>query len=221
MQADPDLLHTLMVVAIIIVSCSFHEMSHAWVAFRLGDPTGYRMGRITMNPLAHIDPFMSVILPAASYLMTGIPFGGAKPVPINHFLFRNPERGMALASAAGPVSNFILAAAGAGVAVILSSRAPEGSINAFLIWHVLFFWIVANVYLGVFNLVPIPPLDGSRVFRLLLPKEPQRIYDSLEPYGLVIVLFLVSMRALGPVLGPIGTYLLNPLFTFIERQQPL
>lgn len=203
-------------LGVLLFSASFHEAAHALIADKLGDSTGRSLGRISLNPLRHLDLFMSFIIPVMMLIMSGGKFalGGAKPVPINPHNFRNPSKDFAISAAAGPISNFILALATVGVLYIFYLAAPDlipaGSYNAYLFQMLMLF----NIVLGVFNLIPIPPLDGSRVFRLILPYELQSKYDMLEAYGffiIIIALFLFNLDRVivYPVISGMLSLLMN------------
>lgn len=202
----------VIVLFVLAYSCILHEMAHAWVALKLGDPTGKDMGRITLNPIPHIDPFMTILLPAVLYWVSqgAYCFGGAKPVRIQPENFRNPGRGMMLSAAAGPFTNVLLAVAGGFLLIGLSRAAPsaifrysgEGvpqlTYNGFLLGEI----VLLNLLLGAFNMVPIPPLDGSRVLRYLLPYGGKRFIDRVEQFGLIpvmIFIFVGSNVILTPV----------------------
>ena len=170
-MTQSDIVVLVFQLAVLIFSVIIHEVSHGYVAEQLGDPTARQAGRLTLNPLAHISFFGMVILPLLSYFAWGIPVGGAKPVPYNPYNLKNPVKGGALIAAAGPASNFLIAVIfGILMRVInifqiaaLASVAPFfGNI------------IYINILLGVFNLVPFPPLDGSKVVNLFLPPGAQR-----------------------------------------------
>lgn len=208
MQPDDSVLYAVIAIAIIVFSCVVHEVSHAWVAYRLGDPTAFLQGRLTLNPIVHIDPIQSILMPALFYITTNgtFIFGGARPVPIDPSRFRRPAEGLALSALAGPVSNFLMAVAAAAVAGILNPRAPAGSINDFLIERVLIPFYLTNVFLGVFNLIPIPPLDGSRVLRFFLHPETRHAYDSFGSVGLVLLIFLMATGILNPVFIPVQVF---------------
>lgn len=176
-------------IAIVVFAITTHEAAHAWVADRLGDPTARLMGRITLNPLPHIDLMLTIVLPIMLLITTGMAFGGAKPVPVQVHRMRNPMRGMALVAIAGPASNFLQALLWSGV------------MSAFLhagIWDfdarglsILVTGIIINVVLMAFNLVPIPPLDGSRVVFYFLNHEARKVYSRFERHGLLIILGLI------------------------------
>lgn len=193
-----DLVKICIVVGAILFSASFHEAAHALIAHRLGDPTGYSLGRVSLNPVRHLDPMMSIIMPAVLLIMTAgqFAFGGAKPVPINPYNFSRPGRDFAISAAAGPVANFILVAITLSAFYGLYVFAPElvhpSSYNAYFFGQLM----LLNVVLGVFNLIPIPPLDGSRVFRLFLPEELQSKFDAIEPYGILILIIAIFVFGL-------------------------
>ncbi|MHC4376664.1 MAG: site-2 protease family protein [Planctomycetota bacterium] len=177
-----------LVIAFVILSLSLHEAAHAWAANAQGDPTARLQGRMTWNPLVHIDPWMTLILPTLSLLFLGFLFGGARPVPVNPSNFKNPHRANALVAIAGPLSNFLLALVFMGAWIlVLTLTDYEGNQ---LLPAVLRASALANVILAVFNLIPLPPLDGSRVVRWLMPSEARRSYDQLEPLGFVILIGL-------------------------------
>jgi len=190
------------------VSVIFHEQMHARVAHWLGDPTGKNDNRLSWNPIHHIDPFLTIILPLILYISSSgrFVFGGAKPVMINPLNFRNPSLGMCLSAAAGPLSNFLLAGIGFVVCVALVHAAPS-TLHAEnqLTWNGLFLglFIFLNLFLGAFNILPLPGLDGSRILRHFLPRPLQASLDAIEPFALILtmvaVLFLGVQKALYPV----------------------
>lgn len=179
------------VLVFVILSLGAHEAMHAWVALKCGDPTGRDLGRITLNPLPHIDPLLTVILPLASYLLVGMFFGGAKPVPVNVQRLRHPVRDMMLVALAGPVSNFLIAAlflVAWKVAVYLGDYDVEA-----LLPQVLLQTAHWNLLLSAFNLLPLPPLDGSRVMAWILPAQLRPAFAALERWGLLIVLLVMQL----------------------------
>lgn len=179
----------LMKGAILVFSIVVHEVAHGYAAYRLGDPTAAHSNRLTLNPLAHVDLFGSIILPLILiYSNSSVILGWAKPVPINPSYFRNYKRGVMITGAAGPVSNFILALVGFGLLYLglsFVSNLPEIVILSLSIF------IGTNIGLGIFNLVPIPPLDGSRILYGLLPSAWGDKYMSIEPYGIYIIFGLL------------------------------
>lgn len=189
-------------LAILIFSAILHEVAHGVVADRLGDPTARLMGRLTLNPLPHIDPIMSVILPLI-LILSGSPviFGAAKPVPVDPFNFRDPKKDMALVSLAGPLTNLILA-------VIFALVVKLGILSTFTALIALQI-VKLNLLLAIFNLIPIPPLDGSKVFASLLPEEMATSYLSIGNLGMFILFFLLLFPIGGFSLGNIIFNLLN------------
>ncbi len=178
------------VIAFLVISLGIHEAAHAWVAAMRGDTTARDMGRMTLNPLAHIDPFLTVILPAVMYATTGMVFGGAKPVPVIASRLHKPLRDMMLVALAGPASNLFLALLFA-LAYNLA-MGPGGYTHDQLMPSVLLTSAAFNVLLAVFNLIPLPPLDGSRVMAWLLPRGARDAYVSLERFGILIVFLAIS-----------------------------
>lgn len=179
----------LIMIGAILVSLTIHEAMHAWVGYRLGDDTAAQEGRISLNPLAHIDPFMTVLLPIVTIVAFGAPILAAKPVPFNPERVKWDDYGAALIAAAGPLSNLLLAIIGV---LALNVIGAGGLLSTILIY-----FVTINVSLFVFNLVPIPPLDGSRVLYAFAPDGFRRVMDQLEPFGLVIVFLLVLTPSLG------------------------
>jgi Zn-dependent protease len=221
---NPDsLIWTIATVAIpMILAIVFHEVAHGWTARALGDPTAAEQKRLSLNPLRHVDPFGTIILPGLLKL-TGAPvFGWAKPVPVDFSRLRNPRWGMVAVAAAGPGINFVLAAFSAvalGLLVRATDNAAEPGMAVLFLADNLRNFLIVNLFLGTFNLLPIPPFDGSRIVMGVLPAPLARIYGRIEPYGLIVVfLILVVLPYLAPdlhlvdrVVGPpvewIGSHL--------------
>ncbi|HXZ27168.1 MAG TPA: site-2 protease family protein [Terriglobales bacterium] len=201
-------------IAVFLFAISVHESAHAWVAWRRGDPTARMLGRISLNPIRHIDPVGTVVLPAIA-LFTGLPMiGWAKPVPVNPLNFRNHVLDDVLTSVAGPVSNFMVATA-AVFAMALIALLPGGrdavpgvvaGYDTGSVWVpvVLFFYlsIHINVLLAIFNLIPVPPLDGSHVLRHFLSEPARRFYDTFGMVGL-LALVLFGGRFLHVLIAPV------------------
>ena len=189
---SPDTLVTGSSIGLVILSITTHEASHGFVADQLGDPTAREAGRLTLNPLRHIDLFYTILLPLV-LLASGSPFiiGGAKPVPVNIARLRNPRRDWALVGAAGPLSNLAIAVLLAGMmaAGIHTGMLTRSSLGT----EVLTIGMLANTVLALFNLIPIPPLDGSRVVQFFLVGWLRRAYVRLERFGLLIILGLVML----------------------------
>jgi len=171
------------VIVSLVISMVIHEYMHALTAHALGDTTAQDQGRMSLNPLQHIDPFMTIILPIATYLILGFPFLAAKPVPFNPNRVKYGEYGAALVALAGPLSNLVLAFLGA---IVLNSTSGTGFMA-----QAIDTFTYLNVLLFVFNILPIPPLDGSRVLYAVAPESVQEVMRNIEPYGLFIVIGLV------------------------------
>ena len=200
---DPKSLENLAFIApVLLFSMVAHEYAHGWAAYQQGDPTAYQLGRLTWNPLRHIDPFMTVILPLFLYFSGGFIFGGAKPVPVNSRNFRHFKRGDILVSLAGVATNFLLAFVCALLIVVLGGLGrvvPAIGETLAILQRMLVYGIQINLLLCAFNLMPIPPLDGSHVMKYLLPPAWSLRYQRAGAYGFG-VLFLVLMFA-RPVIG--------------------
>jgi Zn-dependent protease len=195
-----NIIRTLIISApALLIAITFHEASHGYVAHRLGDPTAKLMGRLTLNPIAHIDMVGTIIMPIMLLFFTNgnFVFGYAKPVPINPANFQDPKKHMAFSAAAGPITNIVLAFASALIIKILlpiimyvlPGRLAE-SIGGPLT-YMLMASIKWNVLLAVFNLIPIPPLDGGRVLTGFLPHQHAYTFGKIEPYGMMIVILLI------------------------------
>ncbi len=208
-----DELNTIQKIAVMALPLIFaivlHEVAHGWVADRLGDHTARGMGRLTLNPISHIDIFGTVILPVMCIVLHSPIFGYAKPVPINPYNFRDPKKGMALSAIAGPAVNILMALACSFLLRValagLEGRVPEPMWGWFAtpVTLMLAYGIIINVVLAVLNMIPIPPLDGSRVVYWLLPPRPAMAYYRLEPYGTLILMMLIMFGALGKLMTPI------------------
>jgi Zn-dependent protease len=213
-----SILHLLAIIAIpIIIAITLHEAAHGWVAWKCGDDTAYRLGRVTFNPLRHIDPLGTIILPALLVFTTGFMFGYAKPVPVNFRRLRNPRRDMVLVAAAGPATNILIAIASAILLRFVPiSTSPTSIVVATMLQYSIFF----NVILAIFNMIPLPPLDGGRVAVGLLPYPLSLYLARLERYGMVILLVaLIGLPWLGQQMGVdlgIMGRILRPLAEYVE-----
>jgi Zn-dependent protease len=219
-------------IFVLLFAITVHEASHGWAANRMGDPTAFNMGRITLNPLAHIDLIGTVIVPLIILLAGFPPFGWAKPVPVNPYNLRHPRRDNIWISFAGPAANGLTAFGAFVILLVLKALSP--GVNQFLrimvrsmlknpdvlrsilphglvplqgLALVLYFVVFINIYLAVFNLIPIPPLDGSGILMGVLPEEAAMKYDRIRPFGFLIVIGLVYLGLLNLILIPIQLFI--------------
>lgn len=204
------MIEIILVVGIALVpAIILHEYAHGWTANRLGDPTAKHLGRLTLNPLKHIDPVGSVVIPGlllfaylSGWTRSLLLFGWAKPVPVNFAMLRQPRRDMMIVAAAGPFVNIVLALV---LAQILRAGILPSFANAVLFWAV-----ELNLVLAVFNMIPIPPLDGSRIVSGFLPVPMAIAYNRLEPYGILFVLILLQLgllRFIYPIVDVLTAFL--------------
>lgn len=180
-----------------------HEVAHGWVAYRLGDSTAYMLGRLSFNPLKHIDPIGTILVPALLIFTVGFAFGWAKPVPINWRNLHHPKRDITLVAIAGPGANLLMAIGWGLVAKIASLLPADLDFISQPLAYMGLFGILINTLLMVFNLVPIPPTDGGRVATSLLPPRMARAVSQVEPYGMFILLALMVSGILWVAIGPI------------------
>ncbi len=185
-----------------VLAVTVHEVAHGWVANRLGDPTAAKLGRLSLNPLRHVDPVGTVVVPALVYLTSQMFFGWAKPVPVDWRNLRHFRRDVALVAAAGPASNLLMLLGW----LALLSIAPRPSVLALMSWNGIAF----NATIMFLNLIPIPPLDGSRIVTSVLPPRVAVQYNKLERFGLVILVGLMISGALGWLMRP-GMLLVDSL----------
>jgi Zn-dependent protease len=190
---DLTLVNIAVIITIIFISTALHEIMHAWVALKLGDDLAHSKGRITLNPMAHIDPFLTVILPLIMLAFQMNPILAAKPVPINVNRVKGDELGLALIGIAGPLTNLALA-------FLAAMLLRFGDLSGFGLNFMLSFFTI-NVGLFVFNMLPIPPIDGSRLLYAFAPEPVQRFMEQVESFGIFGVIILVTL--LSPVLGPV------------------
>jgi Zn-dependent protease len=207
-----SLLPKIQMIAIAILPLIFaitlHEAAHGWIASKLGDKTALQLGRVTLNPIKHIDLVGTIIVPIVLFLLGGFVFGWAKPVPVNWSNLKNPRRDMAFVALAGPIANLFMALLWAVIAkitiLILATNISSTSIKDILMFFLLAgeYGILINLVLMVLNLVPIPPLDGSRVVSALLPKKAAYQYGRIEPYGIWILIALLAFKILHLIIFP-------------------
>jgi Zn-dependent protease len=198
-----QLLQILVFAIPAIFAITVHEVAHGWVANRLGDPTAARAGRLSLNPFRHVDPVGTVLVPAVVYLTSGAFFGWARPVPVDWRRLRHPRRDMALVAVAGPLSNLLMLVAW----ILVLLNADQQSLWARMSWTGVSF----NATIMVLNLLPVPPLDGSRIVTSLLPPGAAVSYNRIEPFGLLILAALLMTGLLGAILKPLVTGLVGLL----------
>lgn len=182
-------------IIVLVFSAILHEIAHGWVAERLGDPTARLAGRLTLNPIPHLDPVMSIAVPLL-LIVSGSPiiFGAAKPVPVNPLMLHEGRKDIALVALAGPATNLILALLGAFAIRIFGPSIPD-------LIPALFLFVRFNLALGFLNLIPVPPLDGSKFFSIVLPERIAQQYFALAPFGIFILFLLLLMTPIGDYLG--------------------
>ncbi len=208
---DGNWLVALVTIPALVVAIVFHEVAHGWTALALGDPTAKEQRRLSLNPLRHVDPFGTVILPGLLFLSGAPVFGWAKPVPVIKQRLRNPRFGMMAVAAAGPATNFLLAALGAIALGLLARSGVEPMGPAGFAVASLVSFIAINLFLALFNLLPIPPFDGSHVIEGLLPRRAAQAYERLRPLGFpLLILLLVVLPWAFPGLGIVERVVLPP-----------
>ena len=197
-----DLAYLGMVLVVILVSMTLHEAMHAFMGYFLGDDTAKAEGRLTLNPLKHIDPFMTLLLPLLLAVL-GLPiFGGARPVPFNPQRVRHGEWGAAFVALAGPLTNLFLAFLAFGVGVVSGVITNGGLIQNTLVGQIISLVVLVNLGFFVFNMLPLPPLDGSRVLYALAPESVRRGMEWIERYGVMVVfiIIMIGQAAIGRIL---------------------
>ena len=202
----PDLTSLIIGFAIVIVALTIHEAAHAWTADKLGDPTARTLGRVSLNPLVHIDPIGTILLPLVA-VFSGLPIlGWAKPVPVNISRLRHHRRDFMLVAAAGPISNFLQAFLAAGV-----FRVAYGLGETDLVPAILLKTVETNLVLAFFNLIPIPPLDGGNVLAGLVPESAARVLDQVRQFGFIALYALLLSGILANLIIPPTEYMLRLL----------
>jgi Zn-dependent protease len=206
-----DIGQIFIAILVLLFSLTVHEMAHAWVADRLGDPTARHLGRVSLNPIVHMDPIGTLVFPLVGAL-SGFPvIGWAKPVPVNVAKLRNHRRDYVLVAAAGPASNLVLAAL-AGVALQTMPVSPQyiGGLDVSAPVAILTMRMVEiNVLLALFNMIPIPPLDGGNVLAGILPRDMARVFEGIRPYGFLLLYALMLTGTLNRLIGPSYFFLLS------------
>lgn len=200
-----DIGYLIIVLVIILISMTFHEVMHGLVAYVLGDDTAKAQGRLTLNPIRHIDPFLTILLPLILAISGGPIFGGAKPVPFNPARLKYDEWGAALVAVAGPLTNFLIAFVVFGIYAIMG--APQVGLMA----EILLTTVMVNLGFFIFNMIPIPPLDGSRVLYALAPEFVRRGMEQIERFGIIFVFLIVILAS--SVIGSLMIEGMNVILT--------
>jgi Zn-dependent protease len=205
--ADIDFQQLLIAFFILVASLTFHEAAHAWTANKLGDPTARLLGRLSLNPAVHIDVIGTIVFPLIA-MVTGFPLiGWAKPVPVDMRNLQHPRRDFAIVAAAGPISNLILAAVGA--AIFTAWSADASSATRELIATGLLRFVLLNVLLAVFNLIPVPPLDGGNILMGIVPEPIAVAIDKLRPWGFLLLYALMLSGLLATIIFPVQRAVLS------------
>lgn len=206
-----DVIYVIIVLGVVLVSMTFHEAMHAYAGYWLGDDTAKLSGRLSLNPIKHIDPFLTVLLPVLLAISGAPIFGAAKPVPFNPNNIRWNEWGAALLALAGPLTNLVLAFFIYGLSVLLGVLVNISGATNGIVGLILTVGVMVNLGFFIFNLIPIPPLDGSRVVYALAPEFVRRGMESMERYGIIVVFALILIG--GPIFS---TFLLGSIEFFVQ-----
>jgi Zn-dependent protease len=211
MDISAQIVHIGIVLGVILLSMTLHEAMHAFMGYFLGDDTAKAQGRLTLNPIKHIDPFMTILLPVILALTPGAPiFGGAKPVPFNPNRVRYGDWGAALVAIAGPLTNFLIAFLAFGIGVLSGVITSQG-VEATLVGQIIMLTMSVNLGFFVFNMLPIPPLDGSRVLYAFAPETVRRGMEMIERYGVMVVFAIVLIAS--PVISQIMITCMNAIIS--------
>ena len=202
--------YLLMAIVPLILAITLHEAGHAWMAKKLGDNTAYSQGRVSLNPIVHIDPLGTILIPCVLFAFTGMIFGWAKPVPVNEGNLRNPRIHARYVTAAGPGANLLMAIGWAIIAFLVSETLSE---NLMTVHNIAIIGIKVNILFMIFNLIPILPLDGGRILQSFLSFKAAQEFGKTEQYGQWIVLILAMTGVLGIFISPIALFL-TKMITF-------
>lgn len=210
MESLSSIIQDIAILAVpILIAVTFHEVAHGWVADKLGDPTARLLGRLTLNPIKHLDPMGTIV-----FFLTRM-IGWAKPVPINPLNFKDPLKGMMWVAIAGPITNLFLAAVSAAILRFLLSSDlqfdPTTSLIIKPIYMMIHVSVLINVGLAVFNILPIPPLDGSKILMGFLTREQAEVFARIEPYGFIILILLIMTNITNILISPIIGFTVNLL----------
>ena len=210
MDMELDLVYIAVVIGVILVSMTLHEAMHAFVSFWLGDDTAKHQGRLTLNPIKHIDPFLTLLLPVTLALLHLPIFGGAKPVPFNPDRVKGGEWGAALMAVAGPLTNLVLAFLIFGIGVV-TGVVTSGGIQSSIAGSIVSIAVAVNLGFFIFNMLPIPPLDGSRVLYALAPEFVRRGMEIIERSGILLIFAIVLLAgpAIGAIMGTVTSVILD------------
>ncbi|MHA6316848.1 site-2 protease family protein [Altererythrobacter sp. CAU 1778] len=213
---------TLTLIAVLVpalvIAIVFHEVAHGWVALALGDPTAKEQRRLTLNPLRHVDPIGTILVPGFLAVVGGPIFGWAKPVPVRKDRLDNPRFGMMAVAAAGPGTNFLLAGIGAVLLGVFATQlTPAPGAEPGLLATGLFYFILINVFLAVFNLLPIPPFDGSHILEGAMPRRWVHHYERLRPFGMLLFVGLIALTWFAPQLGVLDKTIGPPVDWALEK----